>query len=343
MELGRKIKQLRLGKGLTQEALAEILNISPQAISKWETDTAYPDIMLLPQLSVYFGITIDELFTLNTASQLERIEHMLESKRELADQDVQYAQQTLTDLLRHEGHQAKANQLLAGLYNHQAKQMHETAKQYALTALELAPNEKANHVALVEAANGVFSDWNYYNRHLLCAYYETFIQKNPTCRGGYLWYLDQLIADGRLQEAGRVLQQLKQVDSGYISMLYEGKIQKAAGDHAEAFQTWDQMVGAYPDIWQVYLSRGDELVLTEQYPEALLDYQKAIDIQPKPRYIDGYEAMAHVYEIQKDYKNAILMYEAIIAMTRSEWNITFGEAIDHPRREIDRLKLIGSK
>lgn len=343
MELGKKIKQLRLGKGLTQEALAEILNISPQAISKWETDTAYPDIMLLPQLSVYFGITIDELFTLNTSSQLERIEHMLESKRELTDQDVQYAQQTLTDLLRHERYQAKANQLLAGLYNHRAKQMHETAKQYALAALELAPNEKANHVALVEASNGIFSDWNYYNRHLLCAYYETFIQKNPACRGGYLWYLDQLLADGRLQEAGRVLQQLKQVDSGYISMLYEGKIQKAAGDHAQAFQTWDQMVAAYPDIWQVYLSRGDELVLAEQYPEALLDYQKAIDIQPKPRYIDGYEAMAHVYEIQKDYKHAILMYEAIIAMTKSEWNITFGEAIDHPQREIDRLKLKESK
>lgn len=339
MELGRKIKQLRIQKGITQETLAEQLNISPQAISKWETDTAFPDIMLLPQLSVYFGITIDELFTLNTPSHIERIEHMLDHKRQLSEQDLQYAQRTLSDLLNHSQHQAKANQLMASLYNHQARQMNDIAKGYALTALELAPEEKNNHIALVEAMHGVFCDWNYYNHHLLCDYYAGFIKKNPSYRGGYLWYLDQLIADGRLQEAKTVLTQLQAVDAGYIIDLYEGKITKASGNHEQAFQIWNRMVSKYPDCWLTWACRADEYAICEQYEKALEDYQKAMQVQPKPRLFDSYQAMAHLYEIMKDYKNAIAMWETIVVLLKEEWNITFGEAADHPKREIERLSM----
>ena len=64
MELGNQIRVLRTQRGVTQEALAEHLNVSPQAVSKWERDAALPDIQLLPALSAYFGVTIDALFSL---------------------------------------------------------------------------------------------------------------------------------------------------------------------------------------------------------------------------------------------------------------------------------------
>ena len=47
MQIGIKIKALRLKQGITQEKLAEKLNISSQAISKWENNNATPDISLL--------------------------------------------------------------------------------------------------------------------------------------------------------------------------------------------------------------------------------------------------------------------------------------------------------
>ena len=63
-ELGKKIRLLRLGNNMTQEQLAEKLNVTPQSVSKWENDITAPDIQLFPELSVIFGVTIDELFSI---------------------------------------------------------------------------------------------------------------------------------------------------------------------------------------------------------------------------------------------------------------------------------------
>ncbi len=61
MTLGKKIADARREKGWSQEALAEKLNVSPQAVSKWETAASCPDISLLPQLAKLFGTTVDAL------------------------------------------------------------------------------------------------------------------------------------------------------------------------------------------------------------------------------------------------------------------------------------------
>ncbi len=59
--LGRRIARLRLTHGMTQERLADIANVSAQAVSKWENDQSYPDILLLPVLAKTFGVSVDEL------------------------------------------------------------------------------------------------------------------------------------------------------------------------------------------------------------------------------------------------------------------------------------------
>lgn len=61
--IGNRIAKYRKQKNLTQEALAEQLGVSSQAVSKWETDVSCPDISLLPKLCGVLGITTDELLT----------------------------------------------------------------------------------------------------------------------------------------------------------------------------------------------------------------------------------------------------------------------------------------
>lgn len=61
--IGKRIALLRRQAGLTQDELAEKLNVSPQAVSKWENDLSCPDIMLLPQLSELLKTSVDELLT----------------------------------------------------------------------------------------------------------------------------------------------------------------------------------------------------------------------------------------------------------------------------------------
>ncbi len=73
MDIGLKIRELRKKRGITQERLAEYLNISSQAVSKWENGTALPDISLVPQLVSFFGVSADELFSLNKNMTDKRI------------------------------------------------------------------------------------------------------------------------------------------------------------------------------------------------------------------------------------------------------------------------------
>ena len=340
MSIGKKIKQLRLQKGITQEVLADHLKLSFQAISKWENDAASPDISLLPMISVYFGVTIDELFEMSKDAHLERIENMLDDQRELSLQDETYVKTFLLDLLEQKDYTAKAHGLLSGLYNHRAKSYHEKAENHAKEALRLAPTNKAYHVALIEASRGVFTDWNYTNHHKLCAFYKRFVEMNPDYRSGYLYHLDHLIADGRISEANAVLGQLKNLDSGYIAFLYEGKILMRSGNKEGAFEVWNDMVNRFDGEWLAYASRADEYALTEQYDLALLDYEKAMAIQKAPRYYDGYEAMAHLYEIMGNTAKAIDMWEKVCTLLETEWDIKIGETIDYPKREIERLKKV---
>lgn len=59
--VGERIKELRARKGATQEAMANMLGVSPQAISKWEQNTTMPDISMLVPIADYFGVSVDYL------------------------------------------------------------------------------------------------------------------------------------------------------------------------------------------------------------------------------------------------------------------------------------------
>lgn len=61
LTIGDNLKTLRLQKGLTQEQLAEVFGVSPQAISRWENNTSYPDITLLPGLAIYYNTSVDAI------------------------------------------------------------------------------------------------------------------------------------------------------------------------------------------------------------------------------------------------------------------------------------------
>lgn len=69
MTIGKRIAALRKEKGLKQDDLAELLKVSPQAVSKWENDQTCPDITLLPEISKILGVSVDELLSGKQALQ----------------------------------------------------------------------------------------------------------------------------------------------------------------------------------------------------------------------------------------------------------------------------------
>ncbi|MBE6622199.1 MAG: helix-turn-helix transcriptional regulator [Ruminococcaceae bacterium] len=74
MTIGEKIKALRQANNVTQEKLAEYLNITYQSVSKWENNNALPDISLVVPLANFFGVSIDELFDYGMQGEEAEIE-----------------------------------------------------------------------------------------------------------------------------------------------------------------------------------------------------------------------------------------------------------------------------
>lgn len=65
LDLGQKIRELRRRDGRTQEALAQAIGVTSQAVSRWEANDGYPNMEMIPSIANYFGISIDELFGYN--------------------------------------------------------------------------------------------------------------------------------------------------------------------------------------------------------------------------------------------------------------------------------------
>ena len=69
--LAKNLKKYRIMKNLTQEDIADYLNITPQSVSKWERGETYPDITLLPALANIFETSVDLLLGMDTIRAAE--------------------------------------------------------------------------------------------------------------------------------------------------------------------------------------------------------------------------------------------------------------------------------
>ena len=81
--LSEKLYKLRKNSGLSQEQLAEQLNVSRQAISKWEQGTAVPESEKLISISNYFGVTVDYLLKEDTADTTNTTAEVMEEKTKM--------------------------------------------------------------------------------------------------------------------------------------------------------------------------------------------------------------------------------------------------------------------
>lgn len=85
MNFGSNLRKLRKEKNLTQEALAECLNVSAQTVSKWENGASLPDISLLPLLADYFQVSVDSLLMHDAARRLQDIRNLGKEIHALTD------------------------------------------------------------------------------------------------------------------------------------------------------------------------------------------------------------------------------------------------------------------
>ena len=117
MEMGKEIRRLRNERGLTQEALAAALNVTAQTVSKWECGNSIPDVQLLPEIAVYFGVSIDQLFAMSPEQQMERIENHIYDRGMFTEAEERQLEQQLGVFAEDPALEGRAKLLLTKLYN----------------------------------------------------------------------------------------------------------------------------------------------------------------------------------------------------------------------------------
>ena len=85
IKIGKKIRLLRKNNDVTQDKLAAYLGVTPQAVSRWESEICYPDIETLPQIADFFGVGMDELLCYDSVQKETRIREYLSNAEILAE------------------------------------------------------------------------------------------------------------------------------------------------------------------------------------------------------------------------------------------------------------------
>ncbi|AYE53892.1 helix-turn-helix domain-containing protein [Priestia megaterium] len=87
MRLGNQLQRLREAKNMSREELAQQINVSRQAVYKWENNKGYPDIQNLLRLSEIYETTIDELIK-NDPTLQRKVDNNQDESKELDDEEM---------------------------------------------------------------------------------------------------------------------------------------------------------------------------------------------------------------------------------------------------------------
>ena len=338
MEMGKEIRRLRNDRGLTQEALAAALNVTAQTVSKWECGNSIPDVQLLPEIAVFFGVTIDQLFAMSPEQQLERIENSIYAHGLFSEAEQRQIERQLDTIAEKSEHAGKAELVLAELYNHQADQYRLLAVEHGKTAVEKTGGDSDAVSELANAWGSYMPDWNVRNHHALIEWFSDYCRRNPANRAALMWLLDNLIADRRLTEARAWLERLARMDNTFRTPMYRYLIAQAAGDNAEAEDVLRQLESTENPDWCLALIVGDIYTQRQEYDEAIAWYRRGQALQPSPKYTDAATSIAHICEIRSDKPGAIAAYREVLRLLREEWGTVSGETCDEVERAIRKLQ-----
>ncbi len=165
IHFSEKFRQLRRDKDLTQEQIADIFNISPQAVSRWETGTSYPDIEILPHLAIFFNITVDELLGTEEIRGAEKVKEYVRDIRNLLNsgrinEAAEMARKAVKEYPANYGEQYYLlSQALSVLYSKATESEKTKIKQEIITVSERAISNDPNNWDLKAQLVQRYASW----------------------------------------------------------------------------------------------------------------------------------------------------------------------------------------
>lgn len=339
--LGSVIKRLRNEQGVTQDALAEYLGISYQAVSKWETGTTLPDITLLPKLAVFFGVRIDELFSVDHEDELERIDAMLQ-RETMTDQNYAYAKRILDGILRESPKNVEVMKRYAKVYLAKTNTDLITAGRMLEKAMELAPMDEEVYSLYRSVRGG--SEYKYHSDNdwfiRVC---EPYARKYPQNISLYRMLIEAMISKKYFDRAEELLGAVKFTgENKHMKEVFLGDIALAKGDEAKAKEIWNSVP---KNDWLGQYEAGERFNRLNEYERAIECFNNAYDAQSAPRKMDMMYSLAFLYKKLGRFAEAKKEWELIAETLMSDYGMSDEDNdIIWAKDEITQLeKLLGEK
>lgn len=336
LEIGKAIKKLRTDKGIKQEELADYIGISFQAVSKWENDVTTPDISLLPKLAIFFGVTIDDLFSVGDTDHYKRIDHMLNNEHTITDENYIYSKRFLDARLKEDENDVETLKRYASLYLHRINREKLAAGEYLERAIHAAPFDKQIGSSIYDLASVRGTDERFIR------FLEAFSADYPTQSKAKEKLVELYISKRYFTKARDLINDLLQTNKNLLYKLYQGDLTLAEGDEDNAriiwFDTARALENSKLDSFQLYYEIGKRFENVTDYTHAEIYYLKHFKTHDKPRPLDSLFHLAFMYNNLGKYKKAIEIWELILKYLKEDWDIAEGESVDWPLREIANLK-----
>ncbi|MGN1316794.1 MAG: hypothetical protein ACI4VW_06965 [Acutalibacteraceae bacterium] len=262
---------------------------------------------------------------------------MLNEKSLLTDTEFENTKRFLEKQIAKESVNINALKLLARLFSHRAKSSNIQAVEYAKRTLQLGDTSKSMNNILRDAYGSPHTDWNYRNRHELIAFYYEHVKTHPDDVRAYRYLLPALVADGRTDEAQKVIENIRTLEKPELLFVFDAMILRREGKANEAENLLKDMAEQFPDSWYTWAIVADFKADDCKYDDAISCYEKSFELQEKPRFTDSLEAIAHIYEIKGEYTKSISTYQRIIGLLKTDWNVPFGATVNKYLQKIDEL------
>ncbi len=334
INLGNKIKKLRTECSVTQENLAEYLGISFQAVSKWETGTTMPDITMLPRLAAFFGVRIDELFSIDHDDEFERIDNMLQ-REAMTDQNYAYAKRILDSILKENPDDVEAIKRYAKIYLSKTNSDLLKAGSLLEKAMELTPMDE-EIFSLYRAVRGG-SDYKYHSDNdwfiRVC---EPYAQKYPQNSQLYRMLIEAMIGKKYYDRAEHLLEASKFTgDDRNMHKVLLGDIALAKGDEKEAKDLWSEIP---EDDWLGQYEIGERYNRLGDYEKAIECFDHSYEAQETPHKMDMMYSIAFLYKKLGRFSDAKKEWELIAETLIKEYNMPEdSNDILWAKREIEAL------
>lgn len=296
----------------------------------WEENTTTPDIAIIPQLALFFGVSIDSLFAMNKDDYMERISNMIRDEHTISHENFVWAERYLKGVICDEQQNNDARTLLVELYEHRENRDTLNAGRLCEEGLLIDPSNIALHGKLIRIRQ------KRSEMDRLIKFYESLsdkFSKNDIVKEKLIGVYISATKYGKAKEY------IALSSSKPIYELLLGDIEMSLGNGDTAFTIWDSVIEKNGDDHVILFEAAERFNKYGLGEKAITLYEQSYDKAPKPKELDSVYARAFLYTNLGRKSDAISMWNLIIKALSEDYGINEGESVDWAKRELANLTL----